>query len=239
MTDKNEQTEIVPVETTMSLGALRVSGPTEVVTQATAIADALNRVINEKQLYSNIQGKKYVKAEGWATLGAMLGVTPREVSCTRLEDGGYEAIVELVRVSDQAVIGRGSALCGMDEKRWANGPEYARRSMSITRATGKAFRLAFAWIVTLAGYAGTPAEEMDFVEGQAEPIVEHWIDRDDVRKAFWRYSKDELRLNEDQVYLALEVDSIHKFEGTMSEAKQRLIDYADFLSNGTTDQDAA
>ncbi len=37
--------------------------------------------------------------------------------------------------------------------------------MAITRATGKACRLAFSWIMTLAGYDPTPAEEL--VDDQA------------------------------------------------------------------------
>jgi len=79
-----------------------------------------------------------------------------------------EATVELIRASDGAIIGRGSAICGMDESTWASRPRYARRSMAITRATGKAFRLGYSWIITLAGYAPTPAEEMtdDVVEGE-------------------------------------------------------------------------
>jgi len=83
------------------------------------------------------------------------------------DDGSYEATVELIRASDGAVIGRGSAICGMDESTWASRPRYARRSMAITRATGKAFRLGYSWIITLAGYAPTPAEEMtdDVVDG--------------------------------------------------------------------------
>jgi hypothetical protein len=32
--------------------------------------------------------------------------------------------------------------------------------MAQTRATGKACRLAFSWIMSLAGYEPTPAEEM-------------------------------------------------------------------------------
>jgi len=79
------------------------------------------------------------------------------------EDGTYEATVSLIRVNDGAVIGRGSAICGMDEDTWATRPNYARRSMAITRATGKAYRLGFSWIMTLAGYEPTPAEEMDGV----------------------------------------------------------------------------
>jgi hypothetical protein len=50
---------------------------------------------------------------------------------------------------------------------WGSRPKYARRSMAVTRATGKAFRISFSWIMSLAGYATTPAEEMDgIVDGE-------------------------------------------------------------------------
>ena len=83
----------------------------------------------------------------------------RSYSVVRLDDGSYEAVVELIRVTDGAIIGRASALCGMDET-WGTRQEFARRSMAITRATGKAYRLGFSWIMTLTGYEATPAEEM-------------------------------------------------------------------------------
>ena len=69
--------------------------------------------------------------------------------------------------------GRGgaSALCGMDEPKWASKPDYARRSMAVTRATGKAYRLGFSWIMELAGYASTPAEEMDFIDAEAKSVT--------------------------------------------------------------------
>jgi hypothetical protein len=78
----------------------------------------------------------------------------------RLEQG-YEAEVELVKVGTGEVVSRASALCLRDEPRWRDQPEYAIRSMAVTRAAGKAFRLAFAWIMGLAGYEGTPAEEVE------------------------------------------------------------------------------
>lgn len=43
----------------------------------------------------------------------------------------------------------------------ANRPRFARRSMALTRATGKACRLALSWIMALAGYQSCPAEEME------------------------------------------------------------------------------
>jgi hypothetical protein len=160
----NDQIIVVEAEE-VKLGSLTVAGPEAVLEQASRIATALARVINDRRLFTDIRGKKYVRVEGWSTLGALLGILPREVSAVPLDDGSYEAVVELVRASDGVVIGRGSAICGMDEPTWAGRDAYARRSMAITRATGKAFRLGFSWIMTLAGYEPTPWEEMPADQG--------------------------------------------------------------------------
>jgi hypothetical protein len=134
--------------------------PKEQVAQATEIANVLSSVIEKQGLFSNIGGKKYIKAEGWQTLGTFLGVVPREKSVTALPDGSYEAYVEIVKFRDGTVVGGGSAICSRKEKRWSGADAYAVRSMAITRATGKAFRVGFSWIVTLAGYQPTNEEEM-------------------------------------------------------------------------------
>jgi hypothetical protein len=149
--------------------------PADFVRRNTEMATVLGKLIQDRKLYKVIQDRKYVMVEGWTTLGGMIGVLPREVEVKRLEDGGYEAIVELVHATDGLVIGRASALCGMDEKTWASRPEYARRSMAVTRATGKAYRLGFSWIVKLAGYEATPAEEMP-IEGEVHELPEKWTE---------------------------------------------------------------
>lgn len=150
----------VPVEASrVELGVIRANKPAEVIAAATEAATALASVIEDRKLYSNIQGKKFVRAEGWTTLAAILGVTPHEVSVMEVE-GTYTATVELRRLTDGVSIGRASAECGPDEPSWGKRPKYARRSMALTRATGKACRLAFSWVMALAGYEVTPAEEV-------------------------------------------------------------------------------
>jgi len=174
MTDE----KAITVQTNVSLGAAVLPSPAHVVSYATDVSKELSTIINRQKLYSVINGRKYVHVEGWTTMGAMLGVVPRTVSVEEIHDGVFEATVELVRVSDGAIIGRGIAECGADDETdkygkpvWANRARYARKSMAITRATGKAFRLSFSWIMKLAGYEATPWEEMlGVVEGEAEEV---------------------------------------------------------------------
>ena len=154
---------IVETKPEHRLGIIHAKNPHDVIVQASAIAKELAGIIKANNLTTMIKGREYVQVEGWSTMGAMLGVLPREVCVQRQEDGGYEAIVELVRITDNVVIGRASASVGMDEV-WGNRAEYARRSMAITRAVGKAYRMGFSWIMGLAGFAPTPAEEM--VDGE-------------------------------------------------------------------------
>jgi hypothetical protein len=161
----NENTALVTIpETEIRLGSLAVSRPTDMIDRASEIATALATVVKDRKLSRNISGREYVYVEGWATMGAMIGILPREVRVTEHDNGDFEAVVELIRVTDGAVVGQGSALVGYDEPTWNKRPRYAKRSMAITRATGKAYRLGFSWIMTLAGYAPTPAEEMDGIE---------------------------------------------------------------------------
>lgn len=169
----NASTALAPVASLqpacVSLGVLSASSPAALVDGASQMATELAEVIRSQNLSTVIQGKRYVQVEGWTTLGVMLGVTAREVSTVE-QDGIYTSIVELVRMADGAVISRASAECG-EEKPWNGRPRYARRSMAQTRATGKACRLAFSWIMKLAGYEPTPSEEMPQPDEPAAPTA--------------------------------------------------------------------
>src|SRR4030067_1510050 len=118
-----DEVAIVPVNE-YRLGMIQVSGPREVVKQATEISRELAQIIDNRKLYTVISGRKFVRVEGWTTLGAMLGVLPREVSTIRHDDGTYEAVVELIRSGDGEIIGRGSAICGMVEQTLMKRAEY-------------------------------------------------------------------------------------------------------------------
>lgn len=147
-----------------SAALFKTDDPVEVVSKATEVANALTNVIEGKKLYQQIQGKKHILVDGWQLLGGMLGVTAVCVA-TEPVDGGYKATVE-ARTADGRVVGRADALCTKHEKRgpWKGADDYARLSMAQTRATSKALKGPLGFVVSLAGYAPTPAEEMTFME---------------------------------------------------------------------------
>ena len=61
-----------------------------------------------------------------------------------------------------------------DEPNWRDKPDYALRSMSQTRATSKALRLPLGFVVALAGYEVTPAEEAEVARlRSAAPLRRH------------------------------------------------------------------
>jgi hypothetical protein len=51
-------------------------------------------------------------------------------------------------------------MCLRSETRWVNADDYALRSMAETRARSKALRGPLEFVVSLAGFMTTPAEEM-------------------------------------------------------------------------------
>jgi hypothetical protein len=136
----------------------RTEDPVEVLERASRVAQALKSVIDKQGLVSRIQGREHVRVEGWTTLGSMLGVVPVVVWTKRTEDG-WEARVE-ARTMDGRVVGAAEAMCSTAEKTWKTRDDYALRSMAQTRATSKALRGPLGFVVTLAGYEATPAEEM-------------------------------------------------------------------------------
>jgi len=151
-----------PAPTTL----FRTDDPVEVVERASRVADALKGVLDRQGLTALIGNKRHVLVEGWTTLGAMVGVTAVPVWTKPLDGNapegrtfGWEARVE-AHTLDGRVIGAAEAMCTRAESRWKSADDYALRSMAQTRATSKALRGPLGFVVTLAGYQATPAEEM-------------------------------------------------------------------------------
>ena len=131
------------------------------------LASELSKLIKEKGLSSNIQGKQFVNVEGWQFAGASLGLMPIITSTQDLSNETtikYMATCEVRNITTGSVVAVGIALCTNAEKTKRFFDEYAILSMAQTRAIGKAYRNLLAWLMKAAGFEATPAEEMDFAK---------------------------------------------------------------------------
>src|SRR3972149_11347474 len=145
----------------------RTEEPVEIIRRATETATALATVLRAQNLPVTIGNREHVRVEGWTLLGSMLGVFPVCEWTRKLEDG-WEARVE-ARTLSGAVVGAAEAECLRSEAQWRSREDYALRSMAQTRATSKALRQPLGFVVSLAGFDPTPAEEMPRDSGGSSP----------------------------------------------------------------------
>jgi hypothetical protein len=157
-------TDLVPQEQ-MSVTLFGTDNPAEVVSRAAVVATALADLVRKQNLIVRIGQSDHVRVEGWTLLGSMLGVFP-VVEWTRpVKEGdegayiGWEARVE-ARTRGGEIVGAAEAECLRTERTWKGRDDYALRSMAQTRAVSKALRLPLGFVMQLAGFNPTPAEEM-------------------------------------------------------------------------------
>lgn len=148
--------------------------PDIVLDEAKRAADAIAKVIEGKPKKVTFNGKTYLQFEDWQTVGRFYGVTALGTSTKYVEFGegeekviGFEARADALLVGTNQVISSAEAMCLNDEKNWAGKPLFQLKSMAQTRAAAKALRNVLAWVVVLAGYSPTPAEEMTGDEEQS------------------------------------------------------------------------
>lgn len=161
----NESTgELVPVPATgLVFGSTE---PVAIIERAKLVANQMADIVRKKKLSINISGREFVKIEGWSAVIALLGVFPDAVYCNRVDrkdnEIAYEARVRLRHLSGR-LVGDGQGFASsLENKPWGKA-EFSIKSMAQTRALGKACRLGFGWIMSLAGYEATSLEELDTV----------------------------------------------------------------------------
>jgi hypothetical protein len=160
----------------------------ELVRQSTDIASLCRNIVVASAV--SIQGRKYVKVEGWQSIATAHGCVASARDVQRLE-GGIRATGEIRRMMDGQLIATAEGFVGEDEPTWFGGgpknlpkrPEYAIRAMAQTRAISRACRSCFAHVVVLmdAGLETTPAEEVPhggFNDDYSTPKTEKSKDAD-------------------------------------------------------------
>lgn len=149
----------------------RVILPEKIVEDASHKAKLLKQIVEQAGLAKRIGNnpRPYLQVEGWQTIGQFYGLTaaclddsgrelvePVEINGCK----GFKARAVVRRIDNNEIVGGAEAYCLTDEPRWAKANTYALASMAQTRAISKAFRLMLSWVVVLAGYDPTPADEV-------------------------------------------------------------------------------
>jgi len=130
-------------------------------------ARTIATIIKNQELYTQIGGKKHLDYEAWLTVAASYGARPsiewtKEIIEKDGEVGGFVARACLMDMASGTKFSFVEHECSREESSWAERDRYALLSMAETRAASKACRMAFAWVVVLAGegFSTTPSEEM-------------------------------------------------------------------------------
>lgn len=159
--------------------------PEEVLKEAHRAATALKDVVRQTKSMIKIGKSEHLKCEAWQTLGHFYGLVG-SIKATRFvqfgDVAGFEAVAEL-RNSRGELVSTAEAMCLNDEERWRSRTKYEwrgdeqvkvgeeavplfqLRSMAQTRAISRVHANALRWVVVLAGYNPTPAEEVDNTNG--------------------------------------------------------------------------
>ena len=142
--------------------------PDAVVANGGRWATALKDVMEKQKMYAIIQGKQYPEVEAWQMVIAFANLSPVtqfvEPIYEKDEIVAYGAQVNLLN-QEGVVVGGGYASCGMEgfvtqgKKGWDR--NRAAQSAAQTWAVSKAGRSKFSFVVKMAGYEGTPAEELN------------------------------------------------------------------------------
>lgn len=148
--------------------------PEDLLLAAKEAAQALERVIklNERPPLM-FNGKRYLEFHHWQVCGKFYHVTTRTLAPVPVEiDGikGFHAKAEVIDEKTGIIVGGAEAYCMRDEPNWKTKPLYQLASMAQTRAASKALSNKFRFVAIVAGYEGTPSEEMtgDITNGQRQ-----------------------------------------------------------------------
>jgi hypothetical protein len=149
---------------------LATTDPAQMMKISSDVAAVCAEIVKKTAI--QIQGRQYVRVEGWQALATAHGCVAGAPAVERTPTG-FRAIGELRRLSDGALLAQSEGFVGEDELTWFGGtdprgnfrpprPEYAIRAMAQTRAISRVCRSAFAHCIVLidADLSTTPAEEI-------------------------------------------------------------------------------
>lgn len=136
------------------------------LSDAAALAEQVARIVRDNGLSMRFGAnpREYVFVEGWLAISRVNHEQTHAAvkDVVRDPETGDERIHARAWLTDPQgeIVSRADGYCSTEESRWRDKPFYARASMAQTRALAKAMRIRHAWVMVMAGYSPTPAEEM-------------------------------------------------------------------------------
>lgn len=147
-----------------------VFNPERDTAKATRASKVLMEIVKQNNWAKKFGGEKeHIFYEGWQTLAKYYNIsiaTGDAEPVTIGEVSGFKAKAWAVDNKTGVRVGEAEAYCMRDEPNWKSKPTFQLASMAQTRAGSKALRQMFGFVVALAGYNPTPAEEMTGEENQ-------------------------------------------------------------------------
>ena len=148
---------------------------------ATNVANTLAPLVRDqglvvKELNRSNPEAEYVTVEGWEVLGTFLGIVPvttiiEDITNDKGRIIGYKARATLYQnpiIENDEIVG-GTVIARAEAQADKSGFQkdlFAIASMAQTRALGKAYRMGLSWIMKMAGFEGTFAEDMPRFRGK-------------------------------------------------------------------------
>jgi hypothetical protein len=129
----------------------------------------------------NYQGKKYLTPYDISAIPSEIDRLTKDTKTKQVREiqvHRYKCAVDIVNIQTGQKVGSGYAICSNEELKKVKFDEYSVSSMAQTRAIGKGFRNLIGFVMSAAGYAETPAEEMDEKLVTDEKIVGEMTDED-------------------------------------------------------------
>ena len=158
-----------------------VFNPDRDTAKAKRAADKLIDIVKKNEWSIKVGNGEHLMYEAWQTVGKYFNVTVATKDAEPIEIGGISGFKAIGYVIDNRTgmeVGHAEAYCMRDEENWSTRPKFEWQnnkkvkvgdvpvptfqlaSMAQTRAGSKALRQMFGFVVALAGYSPTPAEEM-------------------------------------------------------------------------------
>ena len=153
------------------------------IAQYSGWAVAIMQVVEAKELYALIDGKKYLEFEAWQLIGSfdhcfvdtsdVEAIIEEEVMIT-----GYKCHAKLLR--DGVQVGGATQQCGLDaypcRGKTGSGKDNAAISAAQTWAGSKALKMRYSAVAVLGGYSAATGDEMRRA-GEEQDKTQHWCSK--------------------------------------------------------------